>query len=266
LHWILAGLWLIGGLLRIYRQARFFQIEEYQNARYWRWLIASPARWEWQRPAAAWIAAAAISFLFSGQDALLLVLFGVVGVIAIWPAPQKEVKKTFVRTQRATRLLVIAWLAFGVASLAIQLVLSGTLTADGGQAAFVVTALAGTLLFLLSPLFLIVGNLLAIPVEAGVRQGYLRRARGVLRDLAPTVIGITGSYGKTSTKHYLAHILNGRYQHGGHAQELQHADGRVAGDQHGAARVSRSVDYFIVEMGAYIEGEIAEICRLAQPK
>jgi UDP-N-acetylmuramoyl-tripeptide--D-alanyl-D-alanine ligase len=265
LHWILAGLWLIGGLLRIYRQARFFQIEEYQNARYWRWLIASPARWEWQRPAAAWIAAAAISFLFSGQDALLLVLFGVVGVIAIWPAPQKEVKKTFVRTQRATRLLVIAWLAFGVASLAIQLVLSGTLTADGGQAAFVVTALAGTLLFLLSPLFLIVGNLLAIPVEAGVRQGYLRRARGVLRDLAPTVIGITGSYGKTSTKHYLAHILNGRYRTVATPKSYNTLMG-VTLAINTVLKSESDVDYFIVEMGAYIEGEIAEICRLAQPQ
>ncbi len=78
------------------------------------------------------------------------------------------------------------------------------------------------------------------------------------------MIGITGSYGKTSTKSYLAHILNGRY----HAYPTPKSYNTLMGvclainndlaDDH-------SIDYFIAEMGAYVPGEIEQICDLVQP-
>jgi hypothetical protein len=45
MHLIVSLVWLAGGLVRIYQQARFFQIEEYMNGRYWRWLLHHPDRW-----------------------------------------------------------------------------------------------------------------------------------------------------------------------------------------------------------------------------
>ena len=39
---IITLIWLVGTCLRIYRQARFYQIEEYMSARYLRWLFARP--------------------------------------------------------------------------------------------------------------------------------------------------------------------------------------------------------------------------------
>ena len=41
---------------------------------------------------------------------------------------------------------------------------------------------------------------------------FRERARRTLQRANPVVIGVTGSYGKTSTKEFLAHILNGRYR------------------------------------------------------
>jgi UDP-N-acetylmuramoyl-tripeptide--D-alanyl-D-alanine ligase len=64
----------------------------------------------------------------------------------------------------------------------------------------------------LSPLALPLANLIMYPVEASFRRMFRARARRTLRRMAPVVIGITGSYGKTSTKECLAHILNGRYR------------------------------------------------------
>ena len=59
----------------------------------------------------------------------------------------------------------------------------------------------------LVPLTLIGANLLLAPFEARVQRRYWDEAHDKLRRLDPTVIGITGSYGKTSVKHILGHVL-----------------------------------------------------------
>jgi UDP-N-acetylmuramoyl-tripeptide--D-alanyl-D-alanine ligase len=50
------------------------------------------------------------------------------------------------------------------------------------------------------------------PVEASIRDWYVKDARRTLAGYAPTVVGITGSYGKTSTKFFTAHLLESRYR------------------------------------------------------
>ncbi len=77
-----------------------------------------------------------------------------------------------------------------------------------------------------------------------------------------TVIGITGSFGKTTVKVFLAHILGARYRvyatpgnintEIGIARELLRLD------------LSR-YDILVIEMGAYRMGEIKAICSLVKP-
>lgn len=264
MHMLVAVIWLVGGLGRIYYFARFFQIEEYQNERYVRWLLRNPRRWGWQRVIAAWSLALVASFflLDTANEWLLLGLHSAAALVAIWPVRDREVKKKFVRTQRALRLLLMAYAAYAVVMLIALTVLVGAALL---AANYVITALVGVLLLLLAPLFLVLGNILAVPLEAGLRRLYLQRAKGVLRRLDPTVIGITGSYGKTSTKHFLTHILNGRYTAVATPKSYNTLMG-VSLAINTVLKETRSLDYFIVEMGAYIEGEIAEICRLARPQ
>ncbi|MBN1966475.1 MAG: UDP-N-acetylmuramoyl-tripeptide--D-alanyl-D-alanine ligase, partial [Anaerolineae bacterium] len=265
--WIVALVWFGGGLVRIYRFARFFQIEEYQNGRYWRWLLAHPDRWGWRRPLIAWSLALVGSFLVieGNSEILFLLIFGVTAAIAGWPAQEREVKKAFVRTGRATRLLAATFALFALVTLGAVLLVQQVAFAEVALSAYVFTALAGVLLLLLSPVFLIAGNVLAAPVEAAMRRMYLRRAQGVLRRLQPTIIGITGSYGKTSTKHFLAHILSGRYRAIPTPKSYNTLMGVVLA-VNTQLKNETDLDYFIVEMGAYIEGEIAEICAFARPQ
>ncbi len=264
---IVAVVWFLGGMARIYRFARFFQIEEYQNARYFRWLLHTPQRWGWQRPLLVWSVALILGFflLESATDVLALAIFGPATLIAVWPGREKEVKKRFVRTSRALRLLVASALIFGGATIMLQWLVGGWSVAALPLSAHLLATLAGMILFLLAPLALIPGNWLAAPVEAALRRLYLERARRVIQRLQPTVIGITGSYGKTSTKHYLAHILNGRYQAIATPRSYNTLMG-VSLAINTMLRQETALDYFIVEMGAYIEGEIAEICRLTRPR
>ncbi|MEK7622717.1 MAG: UDP-N-acetylmuramoyl-tripeptide--D-alanyl-D-alanine ligase [Patescibacteria group bacterium] len=78
-----------------------------------------------------------------------------------------------------------------------------------------------------------------------------------------TVIGITGSYGKTSTKEILSHILASKYP----VLKTPLNSNTTIGV---ALTILKSLNsthqYFVVEMGAYRLGEIAAICRLVKPK
>lgn len=263
MHVFVAALWFCGGLLRLCRQARFFQIEEYQNGRFWRWWLVNFRRRDWQRPLAAVMLALVIMLLVWDNEIAQAGAGLAAGLIAIWPVPDKEVKKPFVRTPRALRLLAASFLLFGAVTVLVAWLVNVISAADV-KAAFGLALAAGLMLYWIAPLFLVGGNVLVAPVEAAMRRLYLAQARCTLRRLAPGVIGITGSYGKTSTKHFLAYILSGRYDVVATPKSYNTLMGVTLAINTQLVGLER-LDYFIVEMGAYVEGEIAQICQLAQP-
>lgn len=77
------------------------------------------------------------------------------------------------------------------------------------------------------------------------------------------VIGITGSYGKGSTKEYMYSILSSKFNTlktpSTHNTPIGIA--RVI-----LSKLTKGTEIFIVEMGAYKIGEIAEMCDFVQPK
>ena len=101
------------------------------------------------------------------------------------------------------------------------------------------------------------------PVERHINRHYYRDAEHRLQAMPGLkVIGITGSYGKTSTKHYLETILS------------EHFDVLMTpGSYNTTMGVIRTVreylkpyhEVFIVEMGAKQRGDIKEICDLVHP-
>jgi UDP-N-acetylmuramoyl-tripeptide--D-alanyl-D-alanine ligase len=265
---ILTFIWLGGVLLRIWRLARFFQIEGYSSLRYWHWLVGKLHRYIMWR-ALIFVGVASLTTLvlgLAGQDteAVHLVIWGIAAVAGIWPEPVKEVKQKFKLTQRAARLLTTAFalailVLFG-AEILITKALSVTNTTE-----FAVLTGVGLLIYHLSPLALPAANGINYPIEAGLRSMFRENARRTLQQANPVVIGITGSYGKTSTKEYLAHILSGRFRVLATPKSYNTLMGVcIVINTH--LRHDYGYDYFIVEMGAYVEGEIREICRLVKPQ
>ncbi|MCH8863327.1 MAG: UDP-N-acetylmuramoyl-tripeptide--D-alanyl-D-alanine ligase [Proteobacteria bacterium] len=124
--------------------------------------------------------------------------------------------------------------------------------------------LAWSLLLLqLPPFLLVLANWMLGPLESSIRRKYRMAAVAKLKALRPMVIGITGSYGKTSTKHFLAHILSS-------AESTLTTPGSVNTEM-GIVRVIREHleprdKYFIVEMGAYGIGSIRRLCALTPPR
>lgn len=265
---VLTLIWLGGVLLRVWQQARFFQIEEYKSGRYLRWLLARPTRWLMWRAlifvGVAYLISLALDFAGQDTEALYVLVWGAAAILSVLPEPPKEVKKQFRLTQRAIRLLITA---FGLAVLVVvgSAVVIGELVKDSETKRYAMITVIGLITFHLCPLFLSLANQIMYPVEAAFRALFVRRAARTLRQKNPVVIGITGSYGKTSTKEYLAHILGGQWRVLATPKSYNTLMG-VCLAINGDLRQSEGVDYFIVEMGAYVEGEIAQICRLTRPQ
>lgn len=88
-----------------------------------------------------------------------------------------------------------------------------------------------------------------------------REKRRALTDLQ--VIGITGSYGKTSMKEYLSHILSQKYSV---LKTPNHVNVDTGIAKLVLDELNESHDIFIVEMGAYRQFEIRRICDIVQPQ
>lgn len=122
------------------------------------------------------------------------------------------------------------------------------------------------LLVLFLPILLSVSCLLITPFDLITRNRMIKRARKILdkHRESLTIIGITGSYGKTSTKEILFAMLERKFR-------VIKFDGNINTDIGiAAAIIARDIDLtecdvLIVEMGAYRLGDIRKICRYVQP-
>ncbi len=206
----------------------------------------------------------ALSWFGQDTELLYLAIWGVAGVLSVWPEPPKEVKQAFKLTQRATRLLITAFALAVITLIGAEVTLTAAFELSD-RTNFAVITLIGLVIFHLTPLVLPLANVIMYPVEGMFRRMFRERARRTLKQAGPVVIGITGSYGKTSTKEYLAHILGGRYTVLATPKSYNTLMGVciVINNDLGSGA---SYDYFIVEMGAYTAGEIREICELVEPQ
>lgn len=119
---------------------------------------------------------------------------------------------------------------------------------------------------LLSLPIVALSNLVAKIYEVPRNRAFVRSAQKKLAERRAagnfTVIGITGSYGKTSVKHILAEILSKKYRvlstPRSHNTPLGLALTLNSADLSG-------YDIFIAEMGARHVGDIAELCGICPP-
>lgn len=266
--YLLALMWSALAIWRIRLLARFFQLEEYKAGRFLRWLVARYERFAPARFLIGAIVGIVVVVLLVVLDieaplVHVIVWLGV-GIFIGWPEPVKEIKKRFVATARAKRLLATAFLLvilFNVGAALFLLAWSDSDEAD----VLPYVALLGLLGYWLAPLALPAANGLMYPVEGTLRWGFRAKAMRRLKQANPIVIGVTGSYGKTSTKEYIAHILQGRFKVLATPKSYNTVMGICITINKDLAPTA-GYQYFVVEMGAYIRGEIKRICQLTHPQ
>ena len=123
-------------------------------------------------------------------------------------------------------------------------------------------------LLVVLPLYLIylvvdLSLLILAPYERRLGTRWVEKAAAKLRSLELDVVAITGSFGKTTTKQYVAHLLSG-------AKRVV-ASPASFNNRMGLARavnenLTPGTDVFVAEMGTYGPGEIAELCEWIPPK
>jgi len=100
------------------------------------------------------------------------------------------------------------------------------------------------------------------PIERRLGNHWVDQAAARLRSSGARVVAITGSYGKTTTKQYVAHLLAG--------SRRTVASPASYNNRMGLARAINEhlvpgTEVFVAEMGTYGPGEIAEMCSWIQP-
>lgn len=113
-------------------------------------------------------------------------------------------------------------------------------------------------------IFLLLATLILKPYEFIIKSITVKRTKEKISSLKNlTVIGITGSYGKTSVKEILFQLINDN----NNTLRTPESFNTVMGIAKVADyELNRTYKYFICEMAAYKKGEIKELCKMVNPK
>lgn len=119
------------------------------------------------------------------------------------------------------------------------------------------------MLSFISPLLVFLCYMIMSPVEKGFAKWYINDAKRILKEHKDIiVIGVTGSYGKTTTKFILNRILSEKYNVVCTPQSFNTPMGVVRTIRE---KLQPQTQIFICEMGAKNIGDIKEICDIVHP-
>ncbi|MFB4165590.1 UDP-N-acetylmuramoyl-tripeptide--D-alanyl-D-alanine ligase [Alteribacillus sp. JSM 102045] len=239
----------------IKKSAHMLQLNSYRNERFWRWIISNISRVFSVRDYLPVLAL--VPFLFGSEFWALLTGTIIFGVITYTMKEEQE-KKKLVITARVKRLFV---------TIAILYVITagiGLLLGTGEESSliwFMIFAIGASIV---AYFYTMAANIINWPIENQINQYYFHDAEKIIKSMPNLeVIGITGSYGKTSTKHIVETVLSSQFN------VLKTPESYNT--KMGVTRTVRSMlkpyhDIFIAEMGAKQENDIQEICELVHQK
>lgn len=244
-------LWVSSAVVDYSEFCYLWQLKEYRSDRFQDFLHTRQGQLFLRSYALLWRSLLAFIFFFWPFNAVLLVKYIIVVVFTV----------DLVRTIRKVRVHSIRRPHPTSKALMIIVV---SMSIEGG---LLVLTRDWSLLFILLVLrFGIITSVVALfrwPTW-WLKRLYIKRAEWKMR-LYPNmkVVGITGSYGKTTTKEFLYHLLEKKFRviktpknintEIGVARFILHAD-------------FHNKEIFIVEMAAYKRGEIKQICDIVRPR
>ncbi len=114
-----------------------------------------------------------------------------------------------------------------------------------------------------TPILTVLTKIINSPLENLIGRHYINDAKRILKSYASLkVIGVTGSYGKTTTKFILNRILSERFNTVCTPQSFNTPMGVVRTVRE---KLKPQTEIFICEMGAKKTGDIKEICDIVNP-
>lgn len=258
----LFALWRIGRRTRYFLHV--FQLEGYKPNEYAGWTAAHARPHVFRLSHALGVLLLALGWMgfaagYGSATALALLIGWSIAFASSRLYRKTAVKKPLAWTDRMKRqavaVAVLDLLIVGVGA-----VIGARMTTLAGWWPFLAALLVADLG---APLWVLVGGLITRPIETAVQEGYKKQARAKLaarRDLH--VIGITGSYGKTSVKFIVAEILRQRFNVLATPGSYNTPMG-ICLVINNKLRPEHQV--LVLEMGMRYRGDIAELCAIARP-
>lgn len=256
--YIICGIYMV---LNFKRDIQMLQQNSYRISRYWHWLDKNMVN-TWRL-----FDVVMLFMLFStlvpyniAATVIAIVCLGKIAMIL-----RKRSKKPLVFTKRVWRIYSVTAV---LAVAAVVLLIIFDRNSETTESSYICLRSLPLGVLLLITVFswfpVILSVWILTPVEAIINRRYYNDAARILRAMPDlTVIGITGSYGKTSTKHYLYRILCESY-------DVLMTPGSYNTPM-GVIRTIREMmkpynQIFICEMGAKQKGDVKEICDLVHPQ
>jgi len=186
---------------------------------------------------------------------LYVVLYTVITLIYIKNVKKEQTKLKLNITKRVKRLFVTQTIIY---ILPIVIMIIKFNENDLGLYYFIIS-----LIIYLNYLISYLSNIVNKPIEKLINYNFKRKAVNKLKSMNNLkVIGITGSYGKTSSKNILNDILNVKFNSLPTPKNFNTPVGLIITINN---HLDKFTDLFIAEMGAFKKGEIKELCDLVHP-
>lgn len=164
--------------------------------------------------------------------------------------PKKKAKIAFKFTNRVKRMFITE----------VILILLTFTTNKNGNFIFIKLCI----LNIISPIIALIANFINSPIENSGKKYYINQAKKILKDMPNLlVIGVTGSYGKTSVKNFLTKTLSSKYEVLTTPKNYNTTMGVVKTIRENLKPIHQ---IFVCEMGATNIGDIREICDIVKPK
>ena len=251
---LLAGiLSVIACYLTMRHNIHMFQLNGYKNSEHIIW-IKRNLRQQWLLLFGLFLGVLRLLYYTTVIDVFIYITL-LVDIIVYRAMKRMNTKKGLVYTSRVKRLIACILLIT-----LLPMVLTILLLGREGIKYINALCIIGTS----AQLFInMLANIIVRPLEIGINNYYINDAKKKLRDnKGIKVIGITGSYGKTSVKYYLKTLLQEKYN------VLV-----TPGNYNTTLGVTKTIreylepthQIFLCEMGARHVGDIKEICDLVHP-
>jgi len=241
-----------------------FQQNLYDTKRYFTWIVEHSNKsfpFVDFFPLILWL----IIFLYPSLKTINILLFittifYLIGSIILYRARKAFVKKPLVITARVWRLIItsIVLAMFVFVSVGYSLLYNSYYQAIGIVFAYIVFNLC---------IYVVVwcASMLNTPIEKYIQRKFIRGAQMKVAAMKNhlTIVGITGSYGKTTTKNIVHHVLSEKF----YPLMTPASYNTPMGITITIQQLLKPIhDIFIMEMGAYKIGEIKELTEIAQPQ
>ncbi len=247
---------IVSGFFGLIRQYQMLQQNSYYASRYFAWLKGNTMLLPLVLKGFIIILALLAAFLGENTLKESLTLFVAVALYFGWraAAQNSESIKKLVYTARIKRM-------FGFST--VLLFACGVLGLIFGGILGIVLLTVLVVLSVFPELLCFVSLFALGPVEKLIAKHYINDAKKILSSVyGIKVVGITGSFGKTSTKYILSRILSEKYNVLHTPESFNTPMGVVRTIRE---KMKADTEIFVCEMGAKNVGDIKEICDIVHP-